>query len=130
MHGKPAALATRRGDSISIAVSHKGDLSGTYDSLLEFGFDSAQLLEDRILCSKNRVLEHGAHIESYNLDFALDYVSIDYKPVEGDNLAHAEAAYLLVSFLEACGNYLADSQSLAHAVSIALGKSLQEKKQD
>ncbi len=113
------------GDLISIPVSHKGELSDTYDSLLEFGFDTAELSENSISCSKDLSANPGSHIARYELDFSMDSISIHYVPVESDRLAHAEAAYLLLSFLEACGNYSTDSQSLAHAISAALEKSLQ-----
>lgn len=126
---QPSNPKAHDGNSISIAILQKPDLQEVYDYLLEFGFDSAKLLDDRVVCMKNQVSDKGSHIESYSLEFSTDCVSMSYSPMDEDSLSHAEAAYLLVSFIEACPGCVADSQSLAHAMSIALGKSLQPKKQ-
>ena len=113
-------------DTISVSAFHKGGLPETYDSLLEFGFDVSELSENSITCSKDLSTSPGSHIMRYELDFSAGLISMSYVPVEGDRLAHAEAACLFLSILEACGNYSADSKSLAHAISVALGKSLQQ----
>ncbi|HQT44405.1 MAG TPA: hypothetical protein PLO51_00345 [Candidatus Micrarchaeota archaeon] len=116
---------TRAGkDSISISAQHNGPLSETYDSLLGFGLDRSDFSETRITCAKDLSTDPKSHLKSYELEFTPQGISISYLPKDGDKLAHAEAAFLLISFLSACPNYSIGRDTALARLGLAIEKSL------
>ncbi len=118
------ATARAGKDSISISAQHNGPMSETYDSLLGFGLDRSDFSESRITCSKDLSSDPKSHLKSYGLEFTPRGISISYLPKEGDKLAHAEVAFLLISFLSVCPNYSLGRDASLARLGLAIEKSL------